>query len=70
MKKIFVFIFLTGMIFAQNFTVENITGKAAYQKWGEEDGNKLRKGTVVENGATIVTNDKATLKLKGENILF
>jgi len=70
MKKLFVFMFLTGVIYAQSFTVENVTGKASYQKSGEENWNQLKKGTVVENGATIVTDEKSTIKLKGENILF
>jgi len=70
MKKIFVFILLCGILSAQTFTVENITGNASYQKGGEENWMQLNKGTVLNNDATIVTDDKSFVQLKGENIKF
>lgn len=70
MKKIFVFIFITGIISAQTFTVENVTGEASYQKGGEESWKQLQKGTVVENDVTIVTGKKSEVKLSDKNTQF
>ena len=70
MKKIFVFILLSGILSAQTFTVEKITGKASVQKGGEESWMPLKNGMTLDYDATIVTDDKSHVELKGENIKF
>ena len=70
MKKIFVLILLSGVLSAQTFTVENVSGNVSVQKGGEENWTQLKKGMVLENDATIVTDDKSLIELKGENIQF
>lgn len=47
-----------------------MTGKVSYQKGGEENWNDLKKGIIVESNATIVTDEKSEVELKGEDILF
>lgn len=70
MKKIIAFIFLTGIISAQSFTVKNVTGEVRYQKGGEENWVQLQKGTVVENDATILTGKKSNVKLRDMDTEF
>lgn len=70
MKKLIVFLFLTGVISAQSFTVKDISGDVKYQNGNSENWNTLQSGTTVNDDAVIITSDKSFVELEGKDVNF
>jgi hypothetical protein len=70
MKKLIIFLLLTGVLSAQSFTVKEVSGDVKYQNGNSENWITLQSGSNVNDDAIIITADKSFVELEGSDVSF
>jgi hypothetical protein len=70
MKKLIIFLLFTGSLFAQSFTVKEISGDVKYQNGNSENWTLLQGGSTVNDDAIIITSDNSFVELQGKDVSF
>ena len=70
MKKLIIFLLLTGVLSAQNFTVKEVSGDVKYQNGNSEGWTTLQIGNKVNDDAIIITSDNSFVELEGKEFSF
>ena len=60
----------TGILSAQTFTVEKVSGDVKYQNGSSENWLSLNSGSTIEDDAIISTGDNSSVVLGGSNVRF
>ncbi|MGB5893020.1 MAG: hypothetical protein WBG58_02510 [Ignavibacteriaceae bacterium] len=69
--KIFLIILMSaGVLSAQTFTVEKVSGDVKYQNGSSETWSALENGTIFKDDAVISTGTNSSVLLKGNNVSF
>ena len=70
MKKLILVLLLAGVVPAQTFVVESVSGDVKYQEGGSESWVSLKAGDTVGDDIVISTGSNSSVLLKGENEQF
>lgn len=70
MKTLLILLMFAGVISAQTFTVENVSGDVKYQNGSSETWLALKIGTILKDDAVISTGQNSSVLLKGSKVNF
>jgi hypothetical protein len=70
MKELLIILIFTGVLSAQTFTVEKVSGDVKYQNGSSENWLLLNIGSTIEDDAIISTGDNSSVVLSGSNVRF
>lgn len=70
MKTLLIILIFVGVISAQTFTVEKVSGDVKYQNGSSETWSVLKSGSTIEDDAVISTGKNSSVMLKGNNVNF
>ena len=69
-KKLFLFLIFTGIVSAQTFKVESVSGDVKYQSGSSEKWVELKAGQTIGDDAVISTGAKSSVLLKNNDVQF
>jgi hypothetical protein len=70
MKILLIILMFAGVLCAQTFTVEKVSGDVKYQNGSSETWSALKTGTTLKDDAVISTGTSSSVLLKGNNVIF
>jgi hypothetical protein len=70
MKILLIILLFAGVLSAQTFTVEKVSGDVKYQNGSSETWSALKIGTTLKDDAVISTGTNSSVLLKGDNVNF
>jgi len=70
MKIILIILMFAGVLSAQTFTVEKVSGDVKYQNGSSETWSALKIGTTLKDDAVISTGQNSSVLLKGSKVNF
>ncbi len=70
MKTLLIILMFAGVLSAQTFTVEKVSGDVKYQNGSSETWSTLKIGTTLKDDAVISTGQNSSVLLKGNKVNF
>ena len=70
MKKAILILLFAGSLFAQSFTVKEVSGDVKYQDGNSENWTVLEEGSKVNDASIIITSDNSFVELDGNDVSF
>ena len=70
MKTLLMILMFAGVLSAQTFTVEKVSGDVKYQNGSSETWTTLKIGTTLKDNAVISTGQNSSVLLKGNKVNF
>ncbi len=70
MKKLILLLLFTGVVSAQTFKVEQVSGDVKYQSGSSESWVELKAGETVSDDVTISTGKNSSVVLSGKGVQF
>jgi hypothetical protein len=70
MKTLLMILTIAGVLSAQTFRVEKVSGDVKYQNGSSETWSALENGTILKDDAVISTGTNSSVLLKGDNVNF
>ncbi|MCH6573622.1 MAG: hypothetical protein IH795_00230 [Bacteroidetes bacterium] len=70
MKTLLIILMFAGVLSAQTFTVEKVSGDVKYQNGSSETWSTLKIGTILKDDAVISTGQNSSVLLKGNKVNF
>ena len=70
MKTLLIILIFAGVLSAQTFTVEKVSGDVKYQNGSSETWSALKTGATLKDDAVISTGTNSSVLLKGNNVNF
>ena len=70
MKILLMILTFAGVLYAQTFTAEKVSGDVKYQNGSSETWSQLKNGTVLKDDAVISTGKNSSVLLKGNDVKF
>ncbi|MGB5847643.1 MAG: hypothetical protein WBH40_04085, partial [Ignavibacteriaceae bacterium] len=70
MKTLLIILMFAGVLSAQTFKVEKVSGDVKFQNGSSETWSALENGTILKDDAVISTGTNSSVLLKGNKVNF